>query len=178
MPELPEVETIVRELRKLVLDRSISEARLFREDILKNSTLRADEFAGFFRHRSFKSIERHGKFILFSLDNGNRMLAHLGMTCKFVVSAGDAPQEKHLCSQFIFTDGGSMDHIDVRRFGRLECYQDGERIPLLGRLGVDPLSEEFHADSLKPIAFGKDGKTPRNYSTDSSFNRHPFPEKR
>lgn len=99
--------------------------------------------------------------MLFYLDNGNRLLAHLGMTGKFVVSAGDTPQDKHLCSQFIFADGGSMDHIDVRRFGRLECYKDGERIPLFDMLGVDPLSEEFHADSLKRITHGKDGKTPR-----------------
>ena len=161
MPELPEVETIVRELRRKVLKRRIKKARLLRVDMLKNSPLRPANFPGFFRHRSFASIVRRGKFILFRLDNGDRLLAHLGMTGKFVVSTQNGERPIHICSQYFFEDGGRLDHVDIRRLGRLELHRAGGTIPALQKLGIDPLSRAFNGDSLRVVQFARDGCTPR-----------------
>lgn len=161
LPELPEVETIVRELRKWALKREIKQAKLLRADMLKNSNLPPAGFARFFRNSRFQSVTRRGKFILFTLDNGDRLLVHLGMTGKFVVSPRGGRYPTHLCSQYFFENGDRLDHADVRRLGRLELHHAGETIPSLGRLGIDPLSSNFDADSLRVLLFARDGRTPR-----------------
>ncbi len=158
MPELPEVETIVRQLRNYAIGRRIDKAELLRESMLKRSTLPFDDF---FRNCSFAKIDRRGKYIIFSLDNGSRLLAHLGMTGKFVVSENENTADKHLCSRYIFDDGGCLDHIDIRRFGRLETYRENESIPVLERLGIEPLSDDFDASSLKAVISTRNGKTVR-----------------
>lgn len=161
MPELPEVETIVQELRRKILKRQIKKARLLRADMLRNSPLRPADFPVFFRHRSFASVVRRGKFILFRLDDGNRLMAHLGMTGKFVLSTRNKEQPTHVCSQYFFEDGGRLDHVDVRRLGRLELHRAGGTIPVLRRLGIDPLSRAFNGNSLRMVQFARDGCTPR-----------------
>jgi formamidopyrimidine-DNA glycosylase len=149
MPELPEVETVVRELREQVLDRRIIRARLLRPDMLKNPDSGPGQFSRFFRGRSVRTIERYGKFLLFTLDNGHHLLGHLGMTGKFVVVSEDEPQPRWLCSQYLFDDGGRLDHVDVRRLGRLEIYPKSVEIPVLARLGKDPLSPEFGGEEFR-----------------------------
>lgn len=161
MPELPEVETVVVELRSQCLERRLSAAQLQRQDILKRPQGSTDEFAKFFVDHSFKSIERAGKYIIFTLDNNDRLLAHLGMTGKFVVSTNGAEQPDHLCSQYVFADGGRLDHVDVRRFGRLELYRSGKPIDRLDRLGIDPLSDVFNSDSLKTLVYSRNGRSRR-----------------
>lgn len=162
MPELPEVETIARELRSQCLQRRIVEARLQRQDMLKRWQGLTDEFTKFFVDHSFKSIERAGKYIIFTLDSDDRLVAHLGMTGKFIVSPNGVEQPDHLCSQYAFADGGRLDHVDVRRFGRLELYRSGEPIDLLERLGIDPLSGKFSADSLKTLVYSRNGRSRRH----------------
>ena len=161
MPELPEVETVVRELRSRVSSRRIVMARLLKPDMLKTDDRSASEFADFFQRRRFHSIERRGKFIVFLLDNGTRLLAHLGMTGKFVQCDAKQPEPKHLCSQYLFEDGSRLDHVDVRRFGRLELHAEGAAIPTLDKLGIDPLSPNFHPNCLESLVYTKKNRTPR-----------------
>ena len=68
MPELPEVETVVVELRSQCLKRRIAAAQLQRQDILKRSYGLMAEFAKFFVNHSFESVERVGKYIIFTLE--------------------------------------------------------------------------------------------------------------
>jgi formamidopyrimidine-DNA glycosylase len=161
MPELPEVETVVRELRDVILDRRIKKARLLKPDMLEHSAAKIRAFPGYFKGRAFASIERFGKFMLFTLDNDDRLVAHFGMTGKFVVADGSHPEPDYLCSQYVFSDGGRLDHIDVRRFGRLELHKNGATIPVLERLGIDPLSDDFDAEYMWKSRKNKGGKKPR-----------------
>ena len=161
MPELPEVETVVRELRSTVLKRRIVAARLLKPDILKKCDSKSHEFANFFCGGLFETVERRGKYIIFSLNNGDRLLAHLGMSGKFVLSDADQPEPAHLCSQYCFEDGSRLDHVDVRRLGRLELYSAGAAIPILEKLGIDPLSPDFHPNCLENLVYTKKNRTPR-----------------
>ncbi len=162
MPELPEVETIVRELRPVILGRTIERARLLRPDILIRPRVDGeDDFEAFFQHRSFTSIARRGKYLLFTLDSGDLLLAHLGMTGKFTLCRSEQPDPPYLCSQFLFRGDFRMDHVDVRRLGRLELFRSGEPITVLTRLGMDPLSEDFGSHAVKTILSSRDGRRRR-----------------
>ncbi|MCX6640715.1 MAG: bifunctional DNA-formamidopyrimidine glycosylase/DNA-(apurinic or apyrimidinic site) lyase [bacterium] len=161
MPELPEVETIVRGLRSRVLNCHITTAKLLRPDILKSLGHTAEDFTRFLRGRHFQEIERRGKYIVFTLNHGGRMIAHLGMTGKFVLSRQSQPQPDHLCSVYHFERGLRLDHVDVRRFGQLAIYQPGEAIPELEKLGADPISTQFSAESLQGLVRGKNDDKPR-----------------
>jgi formamidopyrimidine-DNA glycosylase len=158
MPELPEVETIVRGLRRQILGLEIIEARLRRADMLKKPRVARRRFDSHFSGKKFVAVDRLGKFLLFTLSDQSRLVAHLGMTGKFVLADGKEPQSAYLCSQFFFKNGRRLDHIDLRRFGRLEIYRPGEKISLLERLGADPLSTGFGAENLRPLIFGRNGK--------------------
>lgn len=158
VPELPEVETIVRGLREQILGLEITKARLLKTDMLKTPRRAHCRFSEFFRDREFARIDRMGKFLLFTLDDGSRLVAHLGMTGKFVMTNGRLSDPPYLCSQYIFGNGQRLDHIDVRRFGRLEIYAPGSRIPIFERLGPNPLSPEFSAQTLRPLLLGRSGR--------------------
>ncbi len=161
MPELPEVETIVRELRARVLNIRIRQALLLQPEMMKGTPALAAKFDSLLRGKSFKAIERKGKYLLFTLSGGRRLLAHLGMTGKFVLRRKGDPNPAHLCSQYHFAGGQRLDHVDVRRFGRLGIYDKTEEIPALRRLGIDPLSADFSAASLEKLVYLQDGRRRR-----------------
>ena len=126
MPELPEVETVVRTLRPFVVGRIISEARFFTPLILASKP--EPQVNGM----RIESVDRCGKNILFQLDQGI-LLVHLGMTGKLLTNALPG---KH--TRAIFTlDQGVVLYDDIRMFGRIEfgC----ELPPHIVALGPDPL---------------------------------------
>ena len=129
MPELPEVETVVRTLRPALVGRRILNAEFRQLRVLRGSpheTMQA--LAG----RRIKSIERHGKFIAIRLDRGY-LVIHLGMTGKLLVNA-----EPTKYTHAIFTlDRGILHYDDQRQFGRIEY---GDELPArVAALGPEPL---------------------------------------
>jgi formamidopyrimidine-DNA glycosylase len=92
MPELPEVQTVVTTLRPRLVGRTISRVTVARQDILQPPEI---DFPALTRGRTIQSIDRRGKRIIFTLDDGNRFFVHLGMTGRLVVAAADEPVEKH-----------------------------------------------------------------------------------
>lgn len=129
MPELPEVETVVRTLRPAIVGRRILNAEFRQARILIGSaqaTTRA--LVG----RRIKAIERHGKFIAIRLDRG-WLVVHLGMTGKLLVDA-----ERTKWTHAIFTlDDGVLHYDDQRQFGRIEY---GAELPeRVAALGPEPL---------------------------------------
>jgi formamidopyrimidine-DNA glycosylase len=129
MPELPEVETVVRTLRPTIVGRRILNAEFTQLRVLIGSPLKtARELAG----RKIQSIDRHGKFIAIRLDRGY-LVVHLGMTGKLLVNA-DATKWTHA----VFTlDKGSLHYDDPRQFGRIEY---GLELPArVAALGPEPL---------------------------------------
>jgi formamidopyrimidine-DNA glycosylase len=129
MPELPEVETVVRTLRPAIIGRRILNAEFGQLRVLIGSPLKtARALAG----RRIEGVERYGKFIAIRLDHGY-LVVHLGMTGKLLI---DAPQTKW--THAIFTlDRGVLSYDDQRQFGRIEY---GAQLPeRVAALGPEPL---------------------------------------
>jgi len=115
MPELPEVQTVVTTLRPKVVGRSIVGVVSVRQDIVTPPDL---DVVRVLRGRTVRSVERRGKRIVFTLDDGNGFYIHLGMTGQLSVVAPDVPPPKHTHLEL---DLGPqrLRFRDPRRFGGL-----------------------------------------------------------
>jgi formamidopyrimidine-DNA glycosylase len=134
MPELPEVETVVRSLARLA-GRRILSAEFRCPRILRGAD--PERLAASLEGRRIAGVKRYGKFILASLDGGGYLVVHLGMTGRLLL--GTTPG-KH--THAIFTlDRGVLLYDDSRQFG---CVQFSEDIPeRLSKLGPEPLEIGF-----------------------------------
>ena len=150
MPELPEVETVVRGLRLVLPGRRITGVRLSaKTDFIDDPASLERELPG----TRVTGIERFGKFMVIGLeregglererrgkDDGKiALLMHLGMTGQIVVTPAEAPVPPHTHFFLMLDDGRELRYTDIRRFGRIRILLDGEREALIGRLGLDPL---------------------------------------
>lgn len=130
MPELPEVETVVRSLAPALIGRTILRAEFGSPFVTPgNRKLLARQVAG----RTIRAIERWGKFIVMRLDTGV-LVVHLGMTGKLLL---DAARGTHAYG-FFELDNATLVYDDPRQFGRIE-YSDA--VPArVARLGPEPLT--------------------------------------
>lgn len=136
MPELPEVETVVRTLAPYLAGRRIVSARFTSRFVTPgNRTKLAARLAG----RTIQSVRRRGKFILMMLDRGT-LAVHLGMTGKLLM---DRAPGGHTHGVFTLNEGVLL-YDDPRQFGRIEWSADAPK--RASRLGPEPLEialEEF-----------------------------------
>ena len=142
MPELPEVETVVRSILPLVGKRIVSaEFRNLR--VLRGGD--PDAMAARLAGRKIASVKRYGKFIVASLGGGGYLMVHLGMTGKLLLG-GDAGKHTHAIFNF---DRGVLLYDDSRQFGCIELSE--EFPPRVARLGPEPLEVSFEdfAQALK-----------------------------
>ena len=154
MPELPEIETVRAVIGEEITGACIREAEVRAPSLVAWPT--AEEFCRRLRGRTITSLTRRGKFLVFSLDDGGRMLLHLRMTgCLLAAQAGE-PEEKHTHLVFTLTDGRALRFSDVRRFGRVWLFAAGETDAVSGieSLGRDALDPSIDGDCLKTM-FGK-----------------------
>lgn len=130
MPELPEVETVVRGLAPHLTGGRIRNAEFQRVRLLRNDP---DEAAEALRGRRIRAVERRGKFIVMTLDPPGYFIVHLGMTGKLLWN-GEAGKHTHAV---LTLDRGTLIYTDPRKFGRLH-YADA--LPsALEALGPEPL---------------------------------------
>jgi formamidopyrimidine-DNA glycosylase len=133
MPELPEVESVRRQLHPRLAGRVIRAVKLDPQARF----VAVEDAAG---HR-VTGVGRRGKYLLAPLDGGLELVMHLGMTGSFRFGLDDA----HVRARLHLDDGRTLSFKDPRRFGRLAVVEAGryEAIPMLASLGPEPLSEEF-----------------------------------
>ena len=140
MPELPEVETVVRSLAPLI-GRRIATAEFRNLRILRGGD--PDHMAARLEGRKILSIKRYGKFIVATIEGGGHLMIHLGMTGKLLLGG---PSGKHTHAVFTF-DRGTLLFDDSRQFG---CIEYSEEFPKrVARLGPEPMEisfEDFAAD--------------------------------
>lgn len=150
MPELPEVETIVRGLRDCVLNKTICEVTVLHEKPLaKWST---PDFKNFFRQETIAKIERRGKYILFIFKSNKRLVVHLRMTGKFIYKqAAPSPEFNHIRLIFSFTDNSTLYYQDLRIFGTFAPFKPLEEITEFKALGPDPFSKTLNPSRLIAI---------------------------
>ncbi len=141
MPELPEVETITRELNQHLPGRRIEKVRVFRANALGERSPRA--FAAAVRGREIERVSRRGKFLIFHLLPQRYLVCHLRMTGKFGVSSHLHSPPRHHRIWFYLDDGRLLTFQDLRCFGTMEVVERLDASASLARLGVEPLSKEF-----------------------------------
>jgi formamidopyrimidine-DNA glycosylase len=144
MPELPEVETVVRGLRIALPGRSIVAVRLGKTDFIDDPAALSELLPG----KRIASVERVGKFIRIELvsaaasaspDAPLNFIVHLGMTGRLVVRHADEPIAPHTHGFFQLDDGRELRYTDIRRFGRILLVPDSMIATFRGELGAEPL---------------------------------------
>ncbi len=151
MPELPEVETYVRELAPLLIGRTVVVAQVFWP-----RTIAVPSPAQFVRRmagQQFTRFGRRGKYMLLGMRQGATLIVHLRMTGRLQVEPGAALPDKHTQVLFDLDDGQRLLYRDARKFGRLWLVDDVE--PVLGKLGPEPLEGEGHAAPMAARLAGR-----------------------
>jgi formamidopyrimidine-DNA glycosylase len=158
MPELPEVETVVRTLRKLVLGKTIDRVSVFLPRIVRRPD-DVEEFKAQLVGQTIRDIKRRAKFIQFILDK-DVLISHLRMEGRYGLYPSDEPVEKHTHVIFHFTDGTELRYRDVRQFGTMDLFPLGTETSEgpLARLGVEPLDESFTAEVFRRMLKGRSTK--------------------
>lgn len=142
MPELPEVEHVVRALRPIVTGRRIVAAELN----LKRTApeLSRAAFARKLQNAVITGVGRRGKYILFELEQGRLLTTHLRMTGKFVSLTTDESLPPYAHVVFYLDDERRLVFCDMRQFGRMRLIANVQRLPKeLATLAPEPLSDEF-----------------------------------
>lgn len=153
MPELPEVETVVRILNGFVPKKTIKDIRIFHE---KSVLTPASAFKAALIGETFLPCTRVGKFIIFHLTNDKVVISHLRMEGKYFEGTAGQKPEKHDTLIYDFTDGTSLRFNDVRKFGIVELKSESDFMATLpiSKLGKEPWSleaKELH-NSFKKIS--------------------------
>ncbi|MFP5106585.1 DNA-formamidopyrimidine glycosylase [Neobacillus sp. C211] len=148
MPELPEVETIRKTLKRLVFNKTIKDITVFWPKIIK-SPLEVEQFVDALAGETIVDVGRRGKFLIIYTDHF-ALVSHLRMEGKYGLYPKEEPFDKHTHVLFHFTDGTELRYRDVRKFGTMHLYKKGDEFltePLIG-LGPEPFSEEFTVEYL------------------------------
>ena len=122
MPELPEVETVRRTLKHLILHKRIRDIDVFYDRMLRNCS--ESELKQRVIGRQFKDIERVGKYLIFLLDDV-AIISHLRMEGKYFIKQTELPKEKHEHIIFYFEDGDTLRYQDTRKFGTFDVCEIG-----------------------------------------------------
>jgi formamidopyrimidine-DNA glycosylase len=145
VPELPEVETVVRGLRPLLVGRTFARVEVHAPaaSIVVSPSLAPGRLESLLPGRTVTAVERRGKNILIRLSGGLTLWVHLKMTGRFRLASPGEPRRRHDLVLFDLEggDGRQLRFHDPRRFGRLRLYPDAEldRRPGLADLGPEPL---------------------------------------
>ncbi|MBE0665234.1 MAG: DNA-formamidopyrimidine glycosylase [Candidatus Aminicenantes bacterium] len=153
MPELPEVETIVRELRRHIVGKTIAAVRLFWPRSVEGSQ---SEFCRRLRGMTVAAVFRRGKYIGLEGADGTFFTIHLRMTGKLVQEMA-AQDRKHLRVRFNFLDGTALHFVDTRKFGRLRLWPSREQS--CPGLGPEPLRQATLLAVLRALSTTRAIKT-------------------
>jgi len=144
VPELPEVETIRRDLDKEVVGKRIKSVEATGLRTIRRHKTKKN-FAAKLDGRKINAVERKGKYLLLKLDDGNLLVVHLGMSGQLLrAKSAKEPMLKHTHVVFTFTQGGQLRYVDPRTFGELFVTEPDElnhEVPELAHLGFDPLED-------------------------------------
>lgn len=151
MPELPEVETIKKQLTPLLVGRRIQSVQFLWARTLLSPSM--DEFNRRVAGRVIEKLDRRGKYLILRLDGADVLLVHLRMTGSFLVGEDGTLPTKHTRA-VVHLDGGlKMFFIDPRKFGKFQLVL-GDDSPLL-KLGPEPMSDAFTVRHLEAVMQSK-----------------------
>lgn len=141
MPELPEVETIKNELAPHVVGRQVTDIILLWEGIVKRPSVR-DFLAGVVGQR-IEGLNRQGKYLLFNLSSGEKLVMHMKMTGSLMLNSDD---DRFARAIIHLDDGNRITFRDPRKFGAMWLTDDAGSVT--GKLGPEPLEVDFTPEVL------------------------------
>lgn len=143
MPELPEVETVVRTLERQIKDKEIKDVEVFWNNIIIGDV---EKFKRTLIGKRFLSFNRLGKYIYFGLSDDLFLISHLRMEGKYFLKKKEDIKEKHEHIIFHFSDETDLRYHDTRKFGKMELKKKAELFstPPLSLLGPDANKLEFN----------------------------------
>jgi formamidopyrimidine-DNA glycosylase len=153
MPELPEVETIRRQLAPLVQGRTLERVEVY--DPRWCQPLAPSEMEDALRGREVEHLRRRGKYLVWSLSDDVHLAQHLRMTG--TVLCGPDPTQTHVRVRIDLDQGPPLAIVDPRRFGTGELLLGGEALDAFfdARLGLEPLDERFTVQHLRALTHGR-----------------------
>ena len=150
MPELPEVETIRRGLSPLIIGEVIKDVFIEKDTLgLLAGSLSLDDFKNTFIGSQIEELSRHGKYLVFSLNNGFLWIVHLRMTGQIVWTAAEDPPLNYQRAYISFESGYDLRWADLRKFGTWQITTD--ILELQKKLGPEPLDAEFSVAYLRQL---------------------------
>ena len=143
MPELPEVETIARDLAARLNGRTLRNPRLFKSNGLREVSAR--RLLGALRNATVQDVSRRAKHAVFLLDSGLRMVIQPRMTGTLVIASGEptAEERRFRVLKADIDDGTRLVYRDVRRLGTIWLLDETAWLAYTGRIGPEPLDETF-----------------------------------
>jgi formamidopyrimidine-DNA glycosylase len=146
MPELPEVETIRRDLEPRLRGRRVTGFDLLpgAERLLRG--VPASAFRNRLVGRAIRGVGRHGKYLLLHLDDDSAWIIHLRMTGSLRHRTTDDPPDSFLRARIPLDDGTELRFTDIRKFGTFDIADDS--VAALAKLGPDALDTAFDPDAM------------------------------
>ncbi len=158
MPELPEVETVRRQLEKEVVGRTVKDAVVRFGGRLN---VKPREFVKAVKGAKIVSAGRRAKLLLVGLSNGNTLVTHLKMTGHYLLVPSGAQPGKHVHMVFALSGGHDLFFEDVRKFGYVRVYRTADVQRLIDkkeRYGPEPLDPSFTAERFAMRVRGRPKK--------------------
>lgn len=153
MPELPEVETVRRTVSEKICNRKIISAEVNNDDVLDG--ISKDDFIDLLMDNSVTGMERRGKYLIFCLASGERIILHLRMTGQLICFDREFSKDKH-CHVVVRFENGGFYYRDVRRFGRFCLIGSGGKTEKgMDQLGYEPLDRRFTVNYVKEGVIGR-----------------------
>lgn len=167
MPELPEVETIVNDLKQKIINKKISKINIRLQKIIKN---KPNVFRSALLNKSFSQIIRRGKYIFFQINNSKKyLMIHLRMTGQLIyqkdnkIIAGGHSDRKNTLNLpnkqthliIYFQNGAQLFYNDQRQFGVVKIIDEIEFNLIDARQGIEPLNKDFTFKQFEKIIQNK-----------------------
>lgn len=141
MPELPEVETIKRDLEEVIIDQTIVKVDVFRPSVVKQPEI--NKFKSGLKNAQIKQVIRRGKLLVIEIQTKDNkalyLTVHLRMTGQMVYGALD----KKARVSFKLSNGDFLCYNDQRTLGELRLVKDWKQLSVIAQMGPEPLSPEF-----------------------------------
>jgi formamidopyrimidine-DNA glycosylase len=158
VPELPEVETISRDLRTKIVGHCIERAEVFWEREVGYPSV--PEFLEFIRNRRIEGTARRAKYVVIRLSENATLLVHLKMTGQLLYLPASEPPNPYTRVLLHLDRGMQLRFVDIRKFGRMylveaEHLQD---FPKIAELGPEPLAEAFTAKAFQALVRRRKGR--------------------
>ena len=164
MPELPEVETVARDLRPLITGATIVDATTYWARTLRG--IAAEDFADGVAGRRIEGVSRRGKQIVVELSGGSFMTIHLKMTGQLFVVPQGGTEDRYVRLVLELDDGREIRFRDIRKFGRIGLYLATD--DPFAAIGPEPLSDAFTVAAFRKRLRARKGRL-KSLLLDQSF---------